>query len=155
MDQKVFVTKNLKLAMALTAAGFHIRTAQNTVSFKRGDPKGSEGRKTVVVELEADHNGVSADYLCRAFRYDEHVDGPEFDLVSRVNEIIEARGITQEEYVLIAFDAARAGLHNASTIMFCVKNDRPLVAQEMKDGRTLIYKDGTPRDLLRKLIEES
>jgi hypothetical protein len=152
MNQKVFVTDNLKLAMALTAAGFSIRNAQNTVVFKKNETKGRERK---VLELDAEHNGVAANFLKLAFEYDPNSSASEYDLAARVNEIIEARGITQEEYVLIAFDAARAGLHNRSTVIFCVDNDQPLIAKEMKDGRSLIYRQGTPKHLLQKLIEES
>lgn len=140
MNQKVFVTDNLKLAMALTAAGFSLQHGENVVNIK--------GRELIVCELDADHNGVSANYLKMVFENQVNIE-------SRVNEIIEARGISPDEYVILAFDAARAGLHNRSTVLFCARQKRPLIAKEMKDGRSLIYREGTPKDKIRQLIENA
>lgn len=139
-SQTVFITDNLKLAMAMTAAGFSIRHGEQAVDIN--------GRALISCELDPNHNGVSANYLKLGFEN-------QIDLVGRVNEIIEARGITAEEYVVIAFDAARAGLHNRSTVLFAIKNNKPLIAKAIGDGRCLIYREGTPKASLKKLIENS
>ncbi len=139
-SQTVFVTDNLKLAMALTAAGFSIRHGEQAIDIN--------GRSLVSCELDHEHNGVPANYLKLCFEN-------QIDLVSRVNEIVEARGITQEEYVLVAFDAARAGLHNRSTVLFAIRNNKPLIAKEIGEGRSLIYRQGTPKSHIKKLIENS
>lgn len=136
----VFVTDNLKLAMALTAAGFSIRHGEQATDIN--------GRSLVVCELDSAHNGVKANYLKLGFEN-------QVDLVTRVNEIIETRGITQEEYVVLAFDAARAGLHNRSTVLFAIRNNKPLIAKEIGDGRSLIYREGTPKSHIKKLIENA
>lgn len=139
-SQTVFVTDNLKLAMALTAAGFSIRHGEEAIDIN--------GRALVSCELEPDHNGISANYLKLCFEN-------QIDLASRVNEILKVRGLTPEEYVVIAFDAARAGLHNRSTVLFAIRNNKRLIAKEIGEGRSLIYREGTPKAQLKKLIENS
>lgn len=139
-SQTVFVTDNLKLAMAMTAAGFSIRHAEQAVDIS--------GRSLISCELDHNHNGVEANYLKLCFEN-------QIDLVTRVNEIIEARALTQEEYVVLAFDAARAGLHNRSTVLFAIRNNKPLIAKEIGEGRSLIYREGTPKSYIKKLIENS
>ncbi len=139
-SQTVFVTDNLKLAMALTAAGFSIRHGEQAVDIN--------GRSLVSCELEPNHNGVAANYLKLCFEN-------QIDLPARVNEILEARGITPEEYVVLAFDAARAGLHNRSTVLFAIRNNKPLIAKQIGEGRSLIYREGTPREQIKQLIENS
>lgn len=139
-SQTVFVTDNLKLAMAMTAAGFSIRHAEQVVNIN--------GRSLVSCELDPNHNGVAANYLKLGFEN-------QLDLVTRVNEIIEARGISQEEYVVLAFDAARASLHNRSTVLFAIRNNKPLIAKEIGEGRSLIYREGTPKSHIKQLLENS
>ena len=139
-SQTVFVTDNLKLAMAMTAAGFSIRHGEQAVDIN--------GRSLVSCELEPNHNGVDANYLKLCFEN-------QIDLPSRVNEILKARGITPEEYVVIAFDAARAGLHNRSTVLFAIRNNKKLIAKGIGSGRSIIYREGTPKADLKRLIENS
>ena len=138
-EQAVLVTDNLNLAAALTAAGFHIL---------HGERVNKDGREIVICELEQSRHGLQAIYFMAAFENKE-------DLPARINEIIQTRGITPEEYALLAFDAARAGLHNRSTILYAVKNNQPLVHKVIGDGRSLIYRQGTPKSHLKKLIESA
>lgn len=154
MEQKVFVTDNFKLAMALTAAGFSIRNAHDVIVRNRDQSKFPD-RKSTICELDPDHNGVTADYLRGGFEYDPAIKGYRVNLVDRVNEIIEARGISQEEYVILAFDSARAAMHNRATVLHCLKNNKPLIAIKLKDERTLIYVDGVPRDQIKHLLEDA
>lgn len=138
-SQKIFVTDNLKLAMALTAAGFQILQGEQVVK---------DGRSLIVCELETAHNGVEALHLKACFEN-------KVDLAAGINEIIAKRGITQEEYVLLAFDAARCALHNRSTVLHAIGKNRPLVHKSIGDGRSLIYRDGTPKQFLKKLIDNA
>jgi hypothetical protein len=138
-SQRVFVTENLKLAMAMTAAGFAIRHGEQVLK---------DGRSLIICELDTQHNGVDAIELKSAFEN-------KVDLPSRVDEIISVRSITQEEYVYIAFDAARSALHNRSTVLHAIGRNKPLVHKVIGDGRSLIYRDGTPRDSLKRLIDNA
>jgi hypothetical protein len=135
----IFVTDNLKLAAALTAAGFQIL---------HGEQVSKDGRFIIMCEMELAHNGVKALDLKAGFENKS-------DLPAQVGEIIALRGITQEEYVILAFDAARAGLHNRSTIMWAIGNNQPLVHKDIGNGRSLIYRQGTPRETLKSLIENA
>lgn len=137
----VFVTDNLKLAMAMTAAGFAIRHGEQVLR---------DGRSLIICELETKHNGVDAIELKSAFEN-------RIDLPSRVDAILVARGITQEEYVYLAFDAARSALHNRSTVLHAISKNKPLVHKVIGDGtgRSLIYRDGTPKADLKRLIDNA
>jgi hypothetical protein len=137
--EHVFVTDSLKLAMALTAAGFAIR---------RGEQIIKDDRPMIVCELDPYHNGIKALHLKECFE-NKH------DLAAQINGIIETRGITQEEYVLLAFDAARCGLHNRSTVIYAINKNRPLVHKEIGNGRALIYREGTPRATIKTLIDNA
>lgn len=137
--EKFFFTDNLKLAAALTAAGYHLTNVDSVII-------GPSERHTF--ELEPKHNGIKAAYFLGAFEN-------KIDLPERVAQIIAERGITPEEQTILAFDAGRAAMHNGSTIFYCAKNKKPLVAKEIGGGRTLIYREGTPRDHLKKLIENA
>ncbi len=141
MTQKVFVVTDLTLAMALTAAGFPLRSVENFVN-TRGD-------SGVACELDEKHNGVEASYLELAYN------NRGVNLVERVNEIIEVRGITSEEYVFLAFDAASAALHNRKRVISATRNNKPLIAKQIGDGRALIYREGTPKDKIKKLLENA
>jgi hypothetical protein len=141
MTQKVFVTQDFVLAMALTAAGFSLRSVENFVSVN--------GNAGVCCELDDEHNGVEASYLELAYK------NKEVNLEDRVNEIIKARGITQDEYVLLAFDAARAGLNNRKRVITATRNNKPLIAKTIGDGRSLIYREGVPKVQIKKLLEEA
>lgn len=154
MNQKVFVTDNFKLAMALTASGFSIRNAHNTVVQSREGSQVKE-RRAIICELDIEHNGVTAEYLRSGFEKDMELGGYRVNLAAQVDEIIKNRGITDEEYVILAFDAARAALHNRGTVMYCVNTGRSIIAMQMKDGRSLIYMDGTPKEDLKKILSES
>jgi hypothetical protein len=127
--------------MALTAAGFPLRSVENFVSVN--------GNTGVACELDDAHNGVEASYLELAYK------NKGVSLEDRVDEIIQLRGITQDEYVLLAFDAARAGLHNRKRVITATRNNKPLVAKELSDGRALIYREGTPKEKIKKLLEEA
>ncbi len=144
MSENVAVTKDLTFAIALTVVGFHIRSVENIVDIK--------GEKGCRFELDNNHNGVDARDLRSAF-YDD-----EIDLGKRVDQIIEARGITQEEYIFLAFDAARAALRNRRPIIFALSNNKALIAKNIGDGRSLIYREGmeiTHKDQLQKIVENS
>ena len=152
-SQTVFITDNLKIAAALTAAGFEIKNAESV----RQNVETYDGtivqRKTVICELVLSHHGVEANYLRQAFEEDPAV--KEFDLSGQVDKIIRLRGITDNEYIRIAFDAARSALHNRSTIMHCVKYRKDLIAKSIGNGRTLIYRDGTPPEYLQKILDNA
>lgn len=137
----VFVTADMTLALAMTAVGFSLRSVENTVNTK--------GETGFCFELDDQHNGVDARELRFAF-YNQGI-----DLAARVNEIIETRGITQEEYIFLAFDAARAGLRNRKPVVYALRNNKPLIAKEMPDGRCVIYREGTDKERLKKLIENA
>jgi hypothetical protein len=148
----VFVTDNLKLAMAMTAAGFAIRHGEQVLK---------DGRSLIICELDTEHNGIDARMLKSAFENKPIIsrDGgvPTVELPAYVDEIIRTRGITQEEYVFLAFDAARSALHNRSTVLHAIGRNRPLVHKVIGDGtgRALIYRDGTPKDSLKRLIDNA
>lgn len=151
-QQEVFVTDNLKLAMAMTAAGFRITHGEQVLK---------DGRSLIICELETEHNGVEARVLKAAFENKPIIskDGgaPTVELPDCIDEIIRARGITQEEYVFMAFDAARSALHNRSTVLYAISKNRALVHKVIGDGtgRALIYRDGTPRAELKRLIDNA
>ena len=141
MTEKVFVTGDLSLALAMTVVGFAIRSVENTVN-----AKGEEG---FCFELDDMHNGVEASDLRNAF-YDNGR-----NLASQVDAVIEARGITRDEYVLIAFDAARAALKNRKPIIYALQHNKPLIAKQLKDGRSVIYRHGTPKEQIKILVENA
>lgn len=136
ISEPVFVTDNLKLAGALSAAGFIVKEAYCL------DEQGKPER--VICEIEPKAHGIKADRLNAAFLNREDVE-PE------VNAIIEARGITPYEYALIAFQAARAGLHNRSTLLHIAKRALTVVVKHI-GGKQLIYKAGTPKEEIKNLI---
>jgi DNA-directed RNA polymerase specialized sigma subunit len=137
----VHVTDNVKFAAALTAVGFALRNANNVVDH-------IQKREKVYCELDHKHNGVDALELKAAFEN-------KINIESRVNEIIEVRGITQEEYISLAFDAACCALHNRSKIIHCVNSKKPLIAMDIGNGRSIIYRDGTPEEEIKKLIRNT
>ncbi len=141
MNQKVFVTDNFVLAIAMVAAGFGLKSVENFIN-KKGDGRG------ILCELDSEHNGIDANELLQA-------DLGVINLADRVNEILKARGITKEEYVLIAFDAARAGLISRSRVVAATRQNKPLIAKELSDGRNLVYREGVPKEQLRKLVENA
>lgn len=143
-----FVTDNLKLASALTAVGFEITNATWVRKIIDGEKK-----SLIVCEFVSNHLGVETNYLRLAFEEDPMV--KEIDLRGQVDQIIRKRGITDEEYIKLGFDAARAALHNNSTIFSCLKRDAPLICRSISHGRTLIYRDGTPKEELQKLLDNA
>jgi len=145
-----FLTDNLKLAAAMTAAGFGLKTAiENGEEVITGISRIiAKGRETLSFRLEPKHQGVKAVDMLNAFNN-------KVDLPGRVDEILAARGVTAEEYVLIAFDAARSGLNNGSTLMHCGRNQKAMIAKEISGGRTVIYREGASREQLTALINHS
>lgn len=137
---KFHFTENLKFAAALAAAGFRVQHMERIVM-----PDGSE---RFSFELDAKAHGIKATYFLGAFEN-------KFNLAERVDAIIADRGLTEEEVAVLTFDAARSGLQNGSSLLYCGKNRKAIVAKEISGGRTLIYRDGTPRDHLKKLIENA
>jgi hypothetical protein len=147
-SKTIFVTDNLKLASSLTAVGFQLINTD----FVRKTIDGKQ-RELVVCEFVTSHLGVETNYLRLAFEEDPEF--PEINLRGQVNEIIRKRGITDEEYVKLGFDAARSALHNRSTILFCVLRNLPLICKSINNGRTLIYRDGTPKEMLQQLLDNA
>jgi len=131
---KMFVSENLKLVSALTAAGF----AEKSV-----DVVNKNGRDSVVCEVEAEANGLTAEYM--AALYESKAPCP-------VDEIIERRGITPTEAALIIFDGGRAAGQNRVALLKAGQDRAQLIVKDVGNGRTLIYRAGTPKDELRKLI---
>ena len=135
-SQSFFVTHNLKLAAALSAAGFEV------FSIDRIQKNNAE---QVIVELAAEHNGHKAEVL--AERFEDYKTSPHSD---RVNEIMERRGISPDEQTLIIFDAARTAGHNRVVLLKAAPN-QPLKQISLGGGRLLQFREGTPREDLRKL----
>jgi hypothetical protein len=144
--EHVFVTDNLKLAIALTAAGFAIR---------QGEQIDKNGKTVILCELDPHHNGVDALYLKECFEWDPETRRHKREIIQQIDEIIEARGITQEEYVLLAFDAARCALHNRSTVLYAIYQKRRLIQKDIGNGRSLIYREGTEKKALQKLVDNA
>lgn len=146
-SKRLFVTDNLKLAAALTAVGFELKATEylkKTVDSKKRD--------LIICEFDPSHLGVAADYLQKAF---EGVKWAGIDLPSQVDEIIRKRAITDEEYILLAFDAARSALNNRSAILFCVGRQKPLHCVSIGNGRTLVYREGIEKEELQKLLDNA
>src|SRR5262245_42986412 len=147
-SQALFVTDNLKLASSLTAVGFELKNTD----FIRKTIDGKL-KEVIACEFVTSHLGIETNYLRQAFEEDPKAS--EINLVVQVDEIIKRRGITDEEYIKLGFDAARSALHNRSTILFCVLRNLPLISKSIGNGRTLIYRDGTPKETLQRLLDNA
>lgn len=145
-----FYTDNLKLGAALVTAGYKLRTEirdgkEITVGL---DCVIIGGKEVVTFELEPNHNGIKAIWFLGAFEN-------KFDLSEKVDEIIAKYGITPEDQTILAFDGARTGLQNGSYLMYAGRNNEPVESKEIGGGRMLVYRRGTPRDQLKKLIDHA
>jgi hypothetical protein len=132
----VHVTDKLKIAGALSAAGFAIKSA---------DIVRHNDIDTCVVEMEPMAHGIKANRL---------VEIAENKTPNPAQEICERYGITAEDYAYLVFDAALAGISNRSAILWGARNRAPLIAKDIRDGRLLIYRAGTPKEELKKLIKQ-
>jgi hypothetical protein len=135
-SQSFFSTQNLKLAAALSAAGFEVFSVEK---IQVG------ARETVLVELASEHNGHKAQEL--ATRFEEYGKSPH---ARAIEEIVTARGVTPAEQTLIIFDAARTAGHNR-VVLLKVAPDQPLKQINIGGGRLLQFRAGTPRETLKKL----
>jgi hypothetical protein len=147
-SKAIFVTDNLKLASSLTAVGFELKNTD----FVRKTIDGKQ-KEVVVCEFVTSHLGMETNYLRLAFEEDPEF--PEINLRRQVDEIIRKRSITDDEYIKLGFDAARTALHNRSTILFCVLRNLPLICRSIGNGRTLVYRDGTPKEVLQQLLDNA
>jgi hypothetical protein len=137
--EPTFITDNLKLACALATAGFPL--VESPERIVRG------GREVLSFSFAPAAHGVKAEDLAAAFSEGARVD----TLQGRVDEIVNTRQLTPEEYCLLAFDAARASMHTRAGLMIYLNRRTALRVQEISGGRTLIYREGTPRETLIKL----
>jgi len=137
--EPTFITDNLKLACALATAGFPL--VESPERIVRG------GRELLSFSFAPVAHGVRAEDLAAAFSEGARVD----TLQGRVDEIVKSHQLTPEEYCLLAFDAARAAMHTRAGLMIYLNRRTPLRVQEISGGRTLIYREGTPRETLIKL----
>lgn len=136
---KFFFTDNLKLAAALAAAGFEILHVERIITDKG---------ERLTFQIESQKHGVKALHFLNAFEN-------KIDLAAEVDRIISERGLTPQEVATIIFDAARSGLNNGSTLLYCGKNRKPLFSKNISGGRTLIYREGTSRAHLQSLINNA
>jgi hypothetical protein len=145
---RFFYTDSLKLAGALSAAGFPLKS--EIIDGERVitglDKAIVNGKEVLTFEFEPVHNGLKAIWFLGAFEN-------KFDLGERVDQIIRDRGLTPEEQSILAFDGARTGLHNVSTAMFVGRNRRPVKEKDIGGGRSIIYREGTDREHLKNLIK--
>lgn len=132
----VYVTDKLKIAAALAAAGFEIKSA-DILQTKTGDK--------CVVELNPIAHDIKANRL---------VEIAENAAENPAQQICEKYGITPEDYAHIVFDAALAGVANRSSILWAARNHAPLIAKEIHDGRLIIYRAGTPKETLKKQLSQ-
>jgi hypothetical protein len=131
--ESVFTTTNLRLGSALTAAGFQILKTDKVIQ---------AGREVISLELQSEANGVKASELQDLFENKANID---------IEAIIAKSGLSKREYAILAFDAARAAGHNRVSILHAVSNQKPLKAVSIGGGRTLIYREGTPKSELQRL----
>jgi hypothetical protein len=136
---KLFVTDNLKLACALASAGFALAESPERII--------RNGREVLSFSFEPSAHGRKAADLEAGFAEGTSPDS----IQTEVDAIIERTGLSMEEYCLIAFDAARAGMHTRAGLMIYLNRRSPLRVQKISGGRSLIYREGTSRDTLLKL----
>jgi hypothetical protein len=139
MNQPTFLTDNLKLACALASAGFRLSESPERIS--------RNGREVLSFSFEPVAHGVKAEELAESFSEGTRTDR----LQSEVDAIVKDKGLTPAEYCKLAFDAARAAMHTRAGLMIFLNRRTPLRVQEISGGRTLIYREGTPRETLMKL----
>jgi hypothetical protein len=139
MNEPTFITDNLKLACALASAGFAL--AESPERIQRG------GRETLSFAFHAVAHGVKAEDLASAFTEGKAPDSLQLE----VDGIVAGKNLTPAEYCKLAFDAARAAMHTRAGLMIYLNRRTPLRVQEISGGRTLIYRDGTPREELIRL----
>jgi hypothetical protein len=131
-----FITQNLKLAAALSAAGFEVFSIDR---IQKGNTE------HVIVELAAEHNGHKAEDLAQ--RFEDYKMSPHSDAV---NEVLERRGVSEDEQTLIIFDAARTAGHNRVVLLKAAPK-QPIKQIPLGGGRLLQFREGTPKDELKKL----
>jgi len=133
-----FLTTNLKLASALSAAGFEIFSVDRI--------ENAQGQQ-IVCEIAAEHNNVKAHDLAAGF--DDFARSTHGD---KVDEIARNRGLTPEEQTLIAFDAARTAGHNRVALLKAAPQ-QPMMQISAGAGRLLQFRKGTSKEELKRLCK--
>lgn len=137
--EKVFVTSDVTVAMALVTAGFSLRNAENC--------EGVHG-KAIVCELDPEHNGLHANSLVEILKQGWPA------CAQRCNEIISRRGITASEYSELAFIESSAALYSRKKLLGEMLKVKPLITRDLGNGRTLVFREGTPKENIRALLSE-
>jgi hypothetical protein len=136
MNKSYFTTTNLKLAAALSAAGFAVHNVERAVI---------GGTEKSIAELEGEHGGWRADELAREF--DDFENSPH---AAEVDRIFAERGLTEREQVLVNFDAARTAGHNRIALLKALP-EQPIEQVSLGGGRLLQFRRGTPKEELKRI----
>ena len=137
--QPFHVTGNLKQAAAFATIGAEVLSIEPV--------RNSAGRDEILFTLAEQAHGITCQKAAELW------DGKgKARLDDMVDEILVRRSVTPEEYAVIQLDACRAALGNRGVLLKAGMNKRPLICKTLKSGRQVIYRDGTPRDELKRFI---
>jgi hypothetical protein len=139
MDLKAMhTTANLKVAAMLATIGAEVVSSDVVIR---------DGKQELNVTLEDDAKGITCGKAVRLWMNRENT--PLEDLV---DDIIERRGITPEEYAILQVETSRAVLGNRGVLLKCGMNQRPMISKTLKSGRQISYREGTPESEIRKAL---
>jgi hypothetical protein len=136
--QPFHITRNLKMASAFATLGAEVLAVDQITEGSRTD---------LVFTLSDKAHGITCQKASQlwenkgASKLEDLVDG-----------IIERRSITPEEFALIQLEVGRAMLGNRGVLLKTGMQKKALVSKSLKSGRQVVFRDGTPKEELRKLI---
>ena len=131
-------TKNIKCAAAFATLGAEVIEVEKIEV---------DGKRELVFTLSDAANGITCAAASALWE-----NRAKDRLEDVVDAIIAARGITPEEYAIIVLDAARASLGNRGVLLKAGMNKSPLISRYVA-GRQVIFRDGTPKDDIRKHLK--
>jgi len=129
------ITKNIKCAAAFATLGAELLDV---------DQIERDGKRELVFTFCDEAHGITCDKASALWegratkKLEDMVDG-----------IIASRGVTPEEYALVALDASRAALGNRGVLLKTGMQKSPQVTRTIA-GRQVIFREGTPKDAIRR-----
>ena len=129
------ITKNIKCAAAFATLGAELLDV---------DQIERDGKRELVFTFSDAAHGITCDKASALWegratkKLEDMVDG-----------IIAERGVTPEEYALVALDASRAALGNRGVLLKTGMQKSPQVTRTIA-GRQVIFREGTPKDAIRR-----
>jgi len=129
------VTKNIKCAAAFATLGAEVIDV---------DQVEQNGKRDLVFTLSDAAHGITCAEASALWE-----GRAKHNLTELVDNIIAARGVTPEEYAIIALDAARAALGNRGVLLKTGMQRSPQVTRTIA-GRQVIFREGTPKEAIRR-----